>query len=104
METFARQSRHKTEQHATDVNGSPEIPHNYIQEHIQEHINEQEYAREYVFNMYQKIVDQMDESQGETDKRINQINKRMNEGFRRVDLLAEHIIDLLIEMQSDDTN
>lgn len=103
METQAKETTHTT-QPATDVNGSPEIPHDYIQEHIQEHIDEQEYAREYVFNMYQKIVDQMDESNSETDKRINQINKRMNEGFRRVDVLAEHIIDLLMGMKSDTKN
>ena len=104
METLARQSRHKTEQHATDVNGSPEIPHDYIQEHMQEHIDEQEYAREYVFNLYQRIITHVAESNRETDKRINQINKRMNEGFRRVDVLTEHIIDLLMGMKSETKN
>lgn len=103
METSAKQFTHTT-QHATDVNGSPEIPHDYIQEHMQEHIDEQEYAREYVFNMYQRIVNQMDESNSETDKRIKQVNKRLNEGFRRVDVLAEHIIDLIIEMKSETKN
>ncbi len=85
--------------HSTQVNGSPEIPHDYIQEHIQEHIQEQEYAQEYVFNLYTKIVEQMNDDNKETDKRINQINKRMNEGFRRVDVLTEHIVDLINEMR-----
>ncbi len=95
----------------TEVNGLSEILHRFIHEHIQEHIDEQEHMKEHLFNMNRLITDQMCESRIETDRRIHQIysrinqtNMRINDAFRRIDTLTEHLIDLINEMQHAENN